>query len=107
MLFQMVKRVSACYSQMYLKIVQSIEYRVSIIRLNRRSLHATRYKDTGYSLSLLESVFVYLYWSGEYQKVEIRLRLTVTRSGEIVLSAVFYYYISYIETVPMSRGKTT
>ena len=46
----MVKRVSACYSQMYLKIVQSIEYRVSIIRLNRRSLHATRYKDTRYSL---------------------------------------------------------
>ena len=60
MLFQMVKRVSTCYSQMYLKIVQSTEYRVSIICLNRRSLHATRYKDTRYSLSPRKRVRLFI-----------------------------------------------
>ena len=33
-------------------------------------------------------ILVYLYWSGEYRKVWIWLRLTVVRSGDIVLSGV-------------------
>ena len=44
---------------------------------------------------LLENMVVYLYWSREYRKIQIRLRLTVVRSGGIVLPGV-YLLLHYV-----------
>ena len=47
---------------------------------------------------LLHNMVVCLYWSREYRKIQIRLRLTVACSGGIVLPAVYLlsHYVYHI-----------
>ena len=51
---------------------------------------------------LLENMVIYLYWSGEYRKISIWLRLTVVRSGDIVLLGGYlllhYVYPNNVDT---------
>ena len=51
---------------------------------------------------LLENMVIYLYWSGEYRKISIWLRLTVVRSGDIVLLGgyllLYYVYPNNVDT---------
>ena len=81
---------------MYLKvffkyIIQNTESMVVRWKSLAIRILDTRTLDNAYVrliLVVLMIVFVYLYWSGEYRKVYIRLRLIVARSGGIVLSGV-------------------